>query len=146
MNDQADVLSFAPAYVAKRLEAALEADEAGDVATALAEVESALRVSPQDARARALAGVYCGLLDFDTDALIHARRALRLSERADAQTRAEVAYWVGVARHMAGADEAAIEALDVTLSLVPEDAAAAALRDRCLSRIGAFQHRIPWAQ
>lgn len=143
MSDKAELLSFAPAFVAKRLEAALAADEAGDVATALAEVEAALRVAPQDARARALAGVYCGLLDFDTDALIHARRALRLAERADEETRAEVAYWVGVARHMAGADAAAIEALDVTLSLVPEDSAAAALRDRCLSRMGEIERRIP---
>lgn len=143
MSEQAELLPFAPAFVAKRLEAALAADEAGDVLTALAEVEAALRVAPQDARARALAGVYCGLLDFDSEALTHARRALRLSERADQETRAEVAYWAGVARHMAGAHEAAIEALDVTLSISPEDSAAATLRDRCLSRIDPYSRQLP---
>lgn len=131
----AELLAFAPAFVEKRLAAALEADEAGDIAAAHREIEAALELAPKEPRAQALAGVYCGLLDRDCEALIHARRALRLTEGAEPALRAEVAYWVGVARHMVGAHEAAMQALELALELAPGDGAALALRERCQKMI-----------
>ena len=133
----ANLLAFAPAFVEKRLAAALEADEAGDIAAAHREIESALELAPKEPRAQALAGVYCGLLDRDCEALIHARRALRLTENADPELRAEVAYWVGVARHMVGAHDSALQALDLSLELAPGDEAAQTLRERCRKLTGA---------
>lgn len=133
----ADLLAFAPAFVEKRLEAALQWDEAGDMSAALQEIERALELAPKEPRAQALAGVYCGLLDRDCEALIHARRALRLTETAEPALRAEVAYWVGVARHMVGAHEAALQALELALSLKPEDEAALDLAKRCRDRMSA---------
>ena len=133
----ANLLAFAPAFVEKRLAAALEADEAGDIAAAHREIEAALDLAPKEPRAQALAGVYCGLLDRDCEALIHARRALRLTESAEPELRAEVAYWVGVARHMVGAHDAAIQALELSLELVPGDESATTLLERCRKLAGA---------
>lgn len=135
MRGSADLLAFAPAFVEKRLAAALEADEAGDMSAALREIEAALELAPKEPRAQALAGVYCGLLDRDCEALIHARRALRLTESAEPALRAEVAYWVGVARHMVGAHESALQALDLALQLAPGDEAAQSLSERCRRHI-----------
>lgn len=135
MMRSAEVLEFAPAFVERRLNAALEADEAGDVTVALQEIQAALELAPKEPRAQALAGVYCGLLDRDCEALVHARRALRLTERAEPGLRAEIAYWVGVARHMVGAHKAAMEALELAISLSPEDQAAFALWERCRLRL-----------
>ena len=132
IRSSANLLAFAPAFVEKKLAAALEADEAGDISAAHREIEAALKLAPKEPRAQALAGVYCGLLDRDCEALIHARRALRLTESAEPELRAEVAYWVGVARHMVGAHDAAVQALDLALELVPGDEASTTLRDRCL--------------
>lgn len=130
-----DVVAFAPAFVERRLNAALAADEAGDLTSALREIQAALELAPKEPRAQALAGVYCGLLDRDCEALVHARRALRLTERAEPALRAEIAYWVGVARHMVGAHKAAMEALELALSLAPDDQAAFALLERCRIRL-----------
>ncbi|MEM9724226.1 MAG: hypothetical protein AAF909_02040 [Pseudomonadota bacterium] len=132
-----ELIAFTPAFVERRLAAALEADEAGDLAAALHEIQSALELAPKEPRAQALAGVYCGLLDRDCEALIHARRALRLTENAEPSLRAEVAYWVGVARHMVGAHESALQALELALELAPEDEAAQALSERCRRQLTA---------
>ena len=132
-----ELLAFAPAFVERRLAAALQADEAGDMAAALREIEAALELAPKEPRAQALAGVYCGLLDRDCEALIHARRALRLTEAAEPSLRAEVAYWVGVARHMVGAHESALQALELALTLTPGDEAAMALSERCREHLSA---------
>lgn len=125
------VVSFAPAFVERRLEAALEADEGGDVSAALLEVEAALRLAPREPRARALAGVYAALLDRDADALRHARRALRSPEKVERAAQAEIAYWAAVARHIVGAQDSAVEALRLCLSISPDDASAKALLKRC---------------
>ncbi|MEL6978956.1 MAG: hypothetical protein AAGM38_09785 [Pseudomonadota bacterium] len=135
MTESAEVLDFMPAFVERRLNAALEADEAGDLTLALEEIQAALELAPREPRAQALAGVYCGLLDRDCEALVHARRALRLTESADPELRAEIAYWVGVARHMVGAHRAAMDALELTLTHAPEDEAAFALWERCRNRL-----------
>lgn len=122
----AEIIDFADAYVERRLEAALEADDDGELDVALAEVRRALAVKPGEARAEALAAVYCALLDQNSDALQHAGRALD-----NPPVSAEVAYWAAVARHVVGAQAGALEALEIVLALEPEDAAAQRLSERC---------------
>lgn len=122
----AEISDFASAYVERRLAAALEADDDGEIEVAYEEVLRALAVKPREPRAEALAAIYSALLDRHRDALRHARRAL-----SRAPVSAEVAYWAAVARFVVGAQAAALEALDIVLALKPEDQAAQQLSARC---------------
>lgn len=122
----AEVVEFADAFVERRIECALEADDDGEIEIALDEILRALAVKPREPRAEALAAVYSALLDNHRAALKHARRAL-----ASAPVSAEVAYWAAVARHVVGAQAGALEALEIVLALEPEDDAAHKLSERC---------------
>ena len=121
-----EVCDFSDAYVERRLQAALEADDDGEIDVALEEVNRALRVKPKEPRVEALAAVYSALLDHHRDALRHARRALSAPPVS-----AEVAYWAAVARHVVGAQAGALEALEIVLALEPGDQAAQNLSKRC---------------
>lgn len=121
-----DIVNFADAYVERRIAAALEADDDGEIGLALDEVRRALAMRPGEARAEALAAVYCALLDHHREALGHARRALN-----NPPVSAEIAYWAAVARHVVGAQAGALEALEIVLALEPEDQAAQRLSERC---------------
>lgn len=121
-----EICDFTTAFVERRLQAALEADDDGEIDVALAEVNRALAVKPREPRVEALAAVYSALLDKHRDALRHARRAL-----SDAPVSAEVAYWAAVARHVVGAQAGALEALEIVLALEPGDQAAQTLSERC---------------
>lgn len=138
------VVPLGPHLAQRRLAAALAAEEAGDLELAFEECRRALEAAPRDARSAALAAVYAAVLERPRAALFYARRAMRWApeapplgakplEVADREDIKEIAYWCGVARHIAGAHEGAIDALDLALTLDPTDEAARALRARCVA-------------
>ncbi|MEO1274730.1 MAG: hypothetical protein AAFV96_04845, partial [Pseudomonadota bacterium] len=106
MGETLGLTDLTARFVEARLEAALDADEAGDILHALSETERALAADPREPRAHALAAVYSALLERERAALRHARKALAVTP-----TTAEICYWCGVARHIIGAQESALEAL-----------------------------------
>lgn len=120
------VVAFQPHLIDARLSDAIAADEAGDVARALAITKQILRIAPDEPRAHALAGVYCALLDQYREALVHASMAI-----GSKHVTGEVAYWVAVARHIVGAQQLALNALDVALAHDPDDWQARKLAERC---------------
>lgn len=126
----ARILAFQPRFIDKCIEMALAADESGDVDTALEHVRAALGIDPKDARANALAALYSALLDLDQPALVHASVAMEHQPVSS-----EVAYWSGVARHITGAYQLALESFDIAMSLDPQNGDAQELAARCRKRL-----------
>ena len=120
------VVNITQRLVERRLADAIAADEAGDVASALAITLHVLRIAPEEARAHALTAVYYALLDEYREAMVHASMAV-----GSPHVTGEVAYWAAVARHIVGAQQLALDALDVALAHDPDDYQARKLAERC---------------
>ncbi len=120
------VVAFEDKLIEKRIADAIAADEAGDLHRALALTKDVIRRRPDEARANALAAVFSAMLDRYRQALIYASKSLAC-EGVDS----EIAYWAAVARHICGAQQLALEALDLALVLDPHDEQARQLAQRC---------------